>query len=373
MSKNSQIAKLNERGQSIWYDNLSRDVLNSGKLVELINSGVSGLTSNPTIFKVAIADSQDYDQRLLELKDSNLSTEQLCEELMLEDVAQAADLLKETYESTNGHDGYASVEVSPFLANDTEKTIEAARRIWNKLSRKNIMIKVPATKEGIPAIKQLLIDGFNVNITLIFSVEVYADVLEAYLSALETRLENSESIDKISSVASFFVSRVDSICEKKFDELVSDSKASEDDREKFFGKVGIANSKLAYKHFLEVSESERFSKLKSNGAMAQRPLWASTSTKNPSLSPLLYTEALAGADTVNTLPPSTLEELLKASDVKTALSEGLDESEQLINSLGSLDLDLDKYLVELQEAGVKSFSDSYQELLDAIEQKVNKI
>ena len=369
MAKNKQINDLNRVGQSVWYDNLSRDVLNSGELAKLIESGVSGLTSNPTIFKAAIADTNNYDQEMSRLVKAGHSTEDICEELMVGDVGRAADLLKPSFQSANAHDGHASIEVSPTLARDAKSTITAANRLWEKLRRPNIMIKIPATAEGIPAIQATLEAGINVNITLIFSVQVYEQVVNAYMTALENRLGRGEGISQISSVASFFVSRVDAICEKKFDELVKAGKAKEGDRKDFFGKVGIANSKLAYDKFEELFGSPRFKKLAEAGAEVQRPLWASTGTKNPVLSPVLYVEELAGKHTVNTVPPATLKALMDHAVIEPRLHAGLDDAKKTIDRVIQLGILFDDLLLELQQAGVVSFAKSYEELLGSIEHK----
>ena len=266
MSKNKSILALNELGQSVWYDNLSRDVLRSGELKSLIDTGVSGLTSNPTIFKQAIADTNNYDADMTSAELKALGTEALCEELMLKDVAAASDLLRPVYDATNAGDGYASIEVSPYLAADCNTTIEAARRLWGKLKRPNIMIKIPATPECIPAIKTCISEGINVNVTLIFSKKVYEDVVEAYISGLEERAKKGESVAKIASVASFFVSRVDAIVEKSIDAQIAAGKATAQDKERYTGKVGVANSKLAYMAYEKLFTSPRFKALKDKGA-----------------------------------------------------------------------------------------------------------
>ncbi len=371
--KNPQLTALSELGQSVWYDNLSRDVLNSGKLKQLIDAGVLGLTSNPTIFKKAIADSDNYDSAIKNLLSKNLDVDQLAEELMVEDVGQAADLLKEVYVKTQGIDGYASIEVSPELSDKTAETVEAGRRIWRKLNRPNIMIKVPATKEGIPAIKALVEEGINVNVTLIFSTLVYEDVIEAYISALEARLAKGLPISNISSVASFFVSRVDASAEKEFDKLLVDGKVCETKKELIVAKVGIANSKAAYKLYEDSFKSERFTLLANAGARVQRPLWASTGTKNPKFSKVLYVEELAGKDTVNTMPPDTLEALMQAATIEPRLHRGLDEAQSLITEVKAMGIDLPSLLVQLQHAGVKSFADSYAELIAALKEKCKKM
>ena len=368
-SKNPQILALNELGQSVWYDNLSRDVLRSGELESLIAQGVSGLTSNPTIFKQAIADTNNYDEDMKQPELKSLSTEALSEELMVRDVAAAADLLRPIYNATGAGDGYASIEVSPYLAADGKGTVDAAVRLWKKLSRPNIMIKIPATPECIPAIQAVLEQGINVNVTLIFSTQVYEQVAHAYIAALETRAARGESLKNISSVASFFVSRVDSSVEKALDGLLKEGKATAADKESLFGRVGVANSKLAYASFEKLFGSERFKTLREKGARVQRPLWASTGTKNPAFKAVMYVEELAGRDTVNTMPPATVKALLAGGTIEPRLHAGLEQAEALVARLGALGLSFASMLRDLQVAGVKSFADSYKELLASIDAK----
>jgi len=370
MSLNPQLDALQKLGQSIWYDNLSRDVLRSGELKTYLDQGVTGLTSNPTIFKQAIADTKDYDDDVRSLAGKGLGTEDVCEELMIQDVAAAADLLRPIYERTAGADGCASIEVSPFLANDTQATVTAAKRLWSKLRRPNVMIKIPATPEGLPAIEQTLAAGINVNVTLIFSVDVHRQVMSAYLKALESLLANGQPINRISSVASFFVSRVDAICEKKFEELAKAGRVGDKERQVFFGKVGIANSKLAYAAFEEIFGGSRAKALLDKGARVQRPLWASTGTKNPALKPTLYVEELAGRLTVNTMPPATLKATIASATIAPKLHSGLAEAKALLAEIDNWGLGFAGLLHELQLAGVKLFADAYRDLLTAVENKM---
>ena len=368
--KNKHIQALNELGQSVWYDNLSRDILKSGELKSLIDAGVSGLTSNPTIFKNAIADSSSYDEEMKPLVKKGVSTEDICEELMVHDVGNAADLLKATYDKTNAGDGFASIEVSPFLSADTEGTVTAAKRLWSKLNRPNIMIKIPATPEGLPAIQQALEAGMNVNVTLIFNVDVYSKVAEAYIKALENRASKGQDIKNIASVASFFVSRVDAICEKKFDELLKTGKVQESQKDLFFGKIGVANSKLAYEKFEELFSSPRFKELQKKGAKVQRPLWASTGTKNPKFSPVMYVEELAGKDTVNTMPPATLKALLENANISgPKLVQEVPTAHSIVSESEKMGIPFQDLMAELQKVGVKLFADAFQELLDSTEKK----
>jgi transaldolase len=371
--KSPQILALNELGQSVWYDNLSRDVLNTGELKSLIDQGVSGLTSNPTIFKQAIADTSNYDADMVSGDLKSLDSELLCEELMLADVAAAADLLRPIYDRTDGGDGFASIEVSPYLAANCAGTIAAADRLWKRLNRPNVMVKIPATPEGIPAIKAVLEAGINVNVTLIFSAKVYQQVAHAYISALESRLVRGEDVRRIASVASFFVSRVDAIVEKAFDAQVSAGRCSEGARAKFIGKVGVANSKLAYESFESIFGGNGFKKLREAGARVQRPLWASTGTKNPAFKAVMYVEELAGKDTVNTMPPATIKALTQAEAIVSKLHSGLNESKELLSWIESIGISMSDLLLELQRAGVKGFADSYRELLSAIDSKRSQV
>lgn len=357
-----EIQKLNEQGQSIWIDNLSRELLQSGELKTKIELGVSGLTSNPTIFKKAIADTSHYDSFIAEYVKEGCDVDEICERLFVMDVGEAADLLMPLYRASGGRDGYASVEVSPLLARDTEGTIEAGLRIWRRLARPNVMIKVPATREGIPAIERLLKEGVNVNVTLIFSVESYGAVAQAYLAALEARVEQGLPIDHIASVASFFVSRVDSAVEKE-----CDTRGLKELKSDLLGKVGIANSLSAYDSFKKLFGGERFERLKERGARVQRPLWASTGTKNPSLSPLLYVEALALPDTVNTLPPATLNELLKGVTPSPLKGEGF------LDQLHGAGISFTALLATLEQDGVALFEESYRELETSVSSRVQTL
>ncbi len=366
---NRQLELLAGCGQSIWYDNLSRDVLQSGELASLIEAGVVGLTSNPTIFKKAIADSNDYDGRISELvadNDSDTDVDSLCENLMVEDVRAAADLLMPIYEESKGNDGFASIEVSPAICHDAQATIEAARRISDKISRPNIMIKIPATEAGLDAITETLASGIHVNVTLIFSLKMYKRVVESYLAGLEKRLETGGDIRTLRSVASFFVSRVDVSCNQALLEC------SNELQQALMDKVGIANSKLAYAHYLKTLESDRFEQLKKEGAALQRPLWASTGTKNPDLPLTYYVEALAGQDTVNTLPPATLHAVMEASKLTPALSSDCSDADKIMSLLSQTKVPFETLLEGLLKDGLSSFEESYNDLLLALRNKLKE-
>lgn len=371
--RNPQLAALAKLGQSVWYDNLSRDVLRSGELKGLVEAGVLGLTSNPSIFKKAIADSHDYDAAMAPLAKKGFNSEQITEELMCEDVAAAADLLRPIYEASHGEDGCASIEVSPNLAADAAGTVEAARRIWKKLSRPNIMVKIPGTKECIPAIRTALEEGININVTLLFSDAAYITVAQTYIDALSARAAKGLPIDRIASVASFFVSRVDAIIEKQLGELQKSGKVTAAQAQEVFAKVGVANSRLAYTSFQKLFSGSHWQSLVAKGGRVQRPLWASTGTKNPTLSPVLYVEELAGPHTVNTMPPQTLKALMQSATISNNLTASRAECEVVIEKVKKLGIDWNGALATLERDGVQLFKDAYRDLLAAVEEKKGKV
>lgn len=358
-------------GQSIWYDNISRDILKNGELKRLIAEwGVRGITSNPSIFEKAIASSSLYDSQIAELAKTISSTDIIFEKLALEDIAEAADILLPLHKESEGNDGFVSIEVSPLLASDTAGTIKEAKRLFSSLARPNIMIKIPGTKEGIPAIRAALEEGINVNVTLLFSVENYKEVAITYCEALRARRSRGQSIKDIRSVASFFVSRVDSVVDAKLTEIVSLNGASASLAKSLLGKIGIANSKLAYKFYKEIFESEAFADLSEAGGVSQRPLWASTGTKNPNYSDVLYVDGLIGKNTVNTLPHSTLEAFVDHGKAALTLDTDVALAERHIQELSKLDIELNQILNELQIQGVVQFSDSFHALNKAISSKL---
>ena len=357
-------------GQSIWYDNIRRGLLDSGELKRLIEMGVTGLTSNPTIFEKAIAGSTDYDEALTELARSDKSVDQSYEALVIEDIRTTADLLRPIYDRTGGVDGYASLEVSPKLAHDTAGTTAEARRLFGALDKPNVMIKVPATSEGIPAIRQLISEGININVTLIFSLEAYRQVMEAYIAGLEEYVAAGGDPSRIASVASFFVSRVDTAVDTLLEERM---RQGAPDVKALMGKAAIANAKLAYREFQQVFGEERFSSLKGQQARPQRPLWASTSTKNPAYSDLMYVEALIGPDTVDTLPPATLTALLEYGKSGLTLQKGTDQAEEHIEALEKAGISMVQVTDNLLADGVKSFADSFDKLLSNISEKIAKL
>jgi len=357
-------AQLLNEGQSIWYDNIQRSLLENGELGGMIARGeIRGVTSNPSIFMNAIAHSTDYDESLRPLYDPTLSAEEVFFRLAIEDIQAAADLFMPLYEASGGADGYVSLEVSPFLAEKSAETLAQAKELWQRVNRPNLMIKIPATKAGLPAIQAAIAAGINVNVTLIFSLERYGEVMESYLMGLEQRAEAEQPLEGIASVASFFISRVDS----HIDPRLQASGAPE--AQALAGKAAVANARLAYAQFLQVFGSERFARLHALGARKQRPLWASTSTKNPAYRDVMYVEELIGADTVNTVPPQTLAAFLDHGRVRESITENLDEARALFARLEELGIFMPQVTAQLEEEGVKAFADAFSLLLEVVEKR----
>ncbi len=361
MSKLNELAKL---GQSVWLDFISRKLLTSGELIKLRENGLRGMTSNPTIFDKAISKSTDYDEDLKELVSKGLSVEEIYEKLALKDIGIAADEMRKVYNDTDGLDGYISIEVNPLLANNTKETIAQAKHLFKTLGRPNIMIKIPGTKEGLPAITEVLGSGINVNVTLIFSTESYRKVVEAFIAGLEKYDADGGDISKHASVASFFVSRVDSAVDKELE-----AKGNND----LLGKIAVANSKIAFEISEKMFNSDRWKDLEAKGARKQRLLWASTSTKNPNYSDVLYIDELIGPDTVNTMPPDTIDSFIDHGKVELTLNKGIDEAKAQLKKLKELGIDINKVTDKLLVDGVKSFSDSFESLIGNLNDKVKKI
>jgi transaldolase/glucose-6-phosphate isomerase len=357
----TKLHELGDLGQAIWLDYIRRSFITSGDLQALIDDGLRGITSNPTIFEKAIAGSTDYDDALHRLVEEGRTVEEIYEALVLADIRRAADLLRLVHGQTGGADGYVSLEVNPNLAHDTDGTIAEARRLFAALDRPNVMIKVPATPAGIPAIGTLIGEGINVNVTLIFSLAQYEAVAEAYIAGLERLAETGGDLSKIASVASFFVSRVDTAVDRA---LVGAQHAAS-----LQGKIAIANSKLAYARFREIFSGERWERLAAQGARVQRPLWASTSTKNPLYPDTLYLDSLIGPDTVNTVPPATLNAFRDHGTVALTLEAGQDEARDQLDSLAELGIDLDAITQKLQDDGVAAFAHSFESLINTIAEK----
>ena len=358
------LAELAKAGQSVWFDQMERKLITTGKLQQMIDDDdLRGLTSNPTIFEKAIGGSDDYDGQLRMLASQNKSRDEIYDELVIDDISKAADIFRPVHDKTGGDDGFVSLEVSPLLARDTAGTVSEAKRLFARLGRPNVMIKIPATPEGIPAIEQAIAAGININVTLIFSNEVYAQVIEAYLRGLEARVAKGEPIGYIASVASFFVSRIDAQADKQLEAKVKDDPSLEP----LMGKVAIANAKLAYQLFKQVFSSDRFAKLRDKGARVQRPLWASTGTKNPKYSDVLYIDSLIGPDTVNTIPPATYLAFKDHGRVTMTLEQDVDEAQRVLDTFAAKGFSLDDITEKLTADGVKSFDESFAQLMMTIE------
>ncbi len=367
---NNPIKMLHQLGQSIWYDNIQRKMLEDGELEKLIKNGeLRGMTSNPSIFNHAIASSHDYDEALKPMAWSGYTAEQILDRLIIEDIRAAADLFLPLYKETNGADGYVSIEVGPQMAHDTAASLAEAHRLWELANHPNVMVKIPATPEGIPAIRQAIADGININITLIFSLARYAEVMEAYLSGLEERVDKNLPIDKIASVASFFVSRIDNKIDKQLEILINEEGPQADKAARLMGTIATANAKLAYAEFKAVFEAQRFARLKAQGARLQRPLWASTSTKNPAYPDTKYVDALIGRHTVNTVPQVTLDAFREHGVARFTLEENLELARQQFKELAELNISIDQTTHELEDEGVKAFSEAFTSLLQTVDER----
>jgi transaldolase/glucose-6-phosphate isomerase len=357
-----------EFGQSPWMDYVRRDLLTSGALKKLIQEdGLMGMTSNPTIFEKAITGSKDYTDILESPEAKKLDAKGVYEKIAIRDVQDATDIFKPVYQQTKRRDGYVSLEVSPLLANDTKGTIDEARRLWKSVGRENVMIKVPGTPEGLPAIRTLLEEGININITLLFAQWVYEDVAEAFLQALEARAKKGQDISHIASVASFFVSRIDTLIDSQIDaklKTVTDVKQSAL-LTSLQGRVAIANAKLTYHKYHEIYGGPRWKALAAKGAQTQRLLWASTSTKNPKYRDVLYVEELIGADTVDTIPPATFDAFRDHGRVRASLAENLDDAAKTMLALEKAGISMKEVTDKLVVDGVKLFADAFRQLLEA--------
>ncbi|MFE4105388.1 transaldolase [Almyronema epifaneia] len=370
------ILHLKDYGQSVWMDNLSRDILQSGELEKLIESrDVHGITSNPAIFQKAIAGNAIYDQDIEAGIRAGKSVEEIYESLVFEDIRRACDTLMPIYQQTQGLDGYVSLEVPPSLARDHEETTATARRYFSDLNRPNLMIKIPGTPEGVPAIERAISEGINVNVTLLFSVDAYQEAAWAYIRGLEKRVEQGEDISQIASVASFFLSRIDTKVDDRVDELLvgEDNLSQKAKLQAVKGEVAIANAKIAYQEYKKIINSDRWQALAQKGAKVQRLLWASTSTKNPDYSDVMYVDELIGPDTVNTLPPDTIEACADHCDVDSRIETEVDQAYQLIDSLPELGIQLDQIMDELLEEGIDKFVQPFDKLMDSLVTKVKQL
>ena len=368
---NNPLAQITTFGQSIWLDYIRRSFIASGELKKLIDEdNLKGLTSNPAIFEEAIAHSEDYAEVIGTLAKTDISTEDIFLALAIEDVQAAADLFQGVYQETNGLDGYVSLEVSPGLALDTEGTIKEARSSWKTLDRKNVMIKIPGTKEGLPAIEQLISEGMNINVTLLFSLDRYREVAEAYIAGLEKRVANGEPVDQVASVASFFLSRIDTMVDPILEDFMKNNAHKGTAARQIHGKVAIASARVAYRIYKELFHSDRFKALAEKGAKPQRLLWASTSTKNPLFADVMYIEALIGPETVNTVPKETLNAYRDHGNPADRLEAGIEEAQWVLYELEDvLEVSLPDITKKLEEEGIAKFTKPFDSLMKVLEQK----
>ncbi|MGB8987996.1 MAG: transaldolase [Candidatus Sulfotelmatobacter sp.] len=365
-----------EYGQSMWLDYIRRDLITSGKLKTMIDEdGLRGMTSNPSIFEKAIADSHLYDDMLKSLASQpDLNAVSRYEQIAIRDIQGAADILKPVYESSKFHDGYVSLEVSPLLANKTQETIEEGRRLWKTVNRENVMIKVPGTAEGLPAIRQLIGEGVNINVTLLFAQEVYEKVAEAYIAGLEDLAKHGGNLKKMAGVASFFISRIDTLVDSLIEEKLKSTKDAQQQTllKSLLGKVAIANGKLTYQRYQKIFSGPRWEALASKGAQTQRVLWASTSTKNPAYRDVMYVEELIGPDTVDTMPPATVDAFRDHGRLRTSLTEDVPAAQKVMNDLEKAGISIKEVTTKLTTDGVKLFADAFHKLLEAVEKSIEQ-
>jgi transaldolase len=360
-------------GQSYWLDNLTREKINSGEIKKRVTEqGLRGITSNPSIFNKAFTSGNEYDEQISRLAKEGKSAQEIYEALTVKDVQDACDILKPVYDQSGGTDGFVSLEVSPYLARDTVGSMNEARRLYKSVNRANCYIKIPGTQEGVPAIEEMLYEGININITLLFSIDNYEAVAFAYLSALRRRLAEGKSITNTVSVASFFLSRIDVLCDELLHHYLLPSNSEEENKpvNELFGKIGIASAKIAYQHFKEIFSGKEWDKLEEQGAHVQRVLWASTSTKNPKYSDVLYVNSLIGPDTVNTLTEETILAFADHGTLKEdTIEEGLNEAVQVFGKLNAIGIDINFITKQLENEGIQKFIDSYDKLIIGLNQK----
>ena len=372
----NHLLEISAYGQSIWMDNLSRDIIKSGELKQMTETGgIKGITSNPAIFEKAIKGNKIYDEEIEAGIRASKSVLEIYESLVFDDIRDACDVFLPVYEATQGLDGYVSIEVPPTIAKNTETTISEARRYNQAIGRPNVMIKIPGTAEGLPAVEAAIADGINVNITLLFSVESYVQTAWAYIRGLEKRVAAGQDISKIASVASFFLSRIDSNIDSRVDKMLA-AATDEESKEKLLsikGKVAIANAKIAYQEYKKIIQSDRWKALSAKGAQVQRLLWASTSTKNPEYSDVMYVDELVGPDTVNTLPPTTIVACTDHCDVDNRVENDIESAYKLMETLKEVNLNLDEVMAQLLEEGIDKFVKPFDTLMKSLEDKVKQL
>ena len=369
----NNLIELLNYGQSYWLDNLTREKIKNGEIKKrVIEQGLRGITSNPSIFDKAFTSGNQYDEQIKELAREGKSTQEIYEALTVKDVKDACDIMKPVFEQSNGVDGFVSLEVSPYLARDTQGSMEEARRLYKSVNRPNCYIKIPGTKEGVPAIEEMLYEGININITLLFSIDNYEAVAFAYLNALRRRLSEGKSITNTVSVASFFLSRIDVLCDQLLHHYMipSNSAIENDEIAVLLGKTGIASAKIAYQHYKEIFSSKEWDELKEKGAHVQRLLWASTGTKNPKYSDVLYVDTLIGTDTVNTLTEETISAFADHGTLREdTIEEGLSEAAQVFGKLNAIGIDINFITQQLENEGIQKFIDAYDKLMIGLSEK----
>jgi len=375
MSENtSRLHALHEQGQSVWLDYIRRGIIENGELEEMIRRyDLRGVTSNPSIFEEAIGKSDDYDDAMETFAAEGTEAGEAFEQIAVEDIQNACDIFRPIYDAAGGHDGLVSIEVSPLLADDTQRTLDEARKLWKLVNRPNVMIKIPGTDEGIEAIETALSEGININITLLFSLRGYEAVMEAFLRAMERRAQAGQPLDRIASVASFFVSRVDSAVDAELEKIVAEGGPNAEKAKSVMGRAAIANAKMAYGRFLAVFSGDRWEALKAKGARVQRPLWASTSTKNKAYRDVVYVEELIGPETVNTMPLATIEAFADHGEARRTVDVDLDRARSEWATLQELGIDMDAVTEKLQVEGVEKFAKSFHQMIKTVDDKLTRV
>jgi transaldolase len=370
----SRLHALHEQGQSVWLDYIRRGIIENGELEGMIRRyDLRGVTSNPSIFEEAIGKSDDYDDAMETFAAEGTEAGEAFEQIAVEDIQNACDIFRPIYDAAGGHDGMVSIEVSPLLADDTQKTLDEARKLWKLVNRPNVMVKIPGTGEGIEAIETALSEGININITLLFSLRGYEAVMEAFLRAMERRAQAGQPLDRIASVASFFVSRVDSAVDAELEKIVAEGGPNAEKAKSVMGRAAIANAKMAYGRFLAVFSGERWEALKAKGARVQRPLWASTSTKNKAYRDVIYVEELIGPDTVNTMPLATIEAFADHGEARRTVDVDLDRARSEWATLQELGIDMDAVTERLQVEGVEKFAKSFHQMIKTVDDKLTRV
>jgi transaldolase len=366
--QNNHLKQLETFGQSVWLDYIRRDFITGGRLKQMIvEDGLTGITSNPAIFEKAVSESHDYVEYILAMKQKGMDAKEVYEGFSQRDVQTAADEFRTVYDRTDGRDGYVSLEVNPHLAHDTNKTIDEARRLWKALDRPNVLIKVPGTEEGLPAIRQLIIDGININVTLLFGLPRYRQVAVAYISGLEERVAAGKDLKRIASVASFFLSRIDTLIDPMLEKIIAGGGKNVMAAQQTLGQTAIASARMAYQIYKEIFGSSRFVELEKKGARRQRVLWASTGAKNPKYSDIKYVEPLIGPETVNTMPVDTINAYRDHGDPKDRLDRDIDASASLLGQLPELGINIDKLTQQLEDEGVKKFNIPFDKIIASLQ------